>query len=203
MVASINFTQELRAQLYNLNLLYQKHREIYENLLFNFIKENEGEKLQVYHDSKKYKTIGIGFNMDSPTAKKTWQQIFNGFLPFDEVYHGRNITISQSRKIYTYVIANNRTELQYIYYNYWHRLKANELVMIEDLYWNGSSKLVGIRTNFYHNIVNFAITADKKYLEKALTEVKLYSNRENSKGIQNRRNAQYEMGSPISVSKLV
>jgi len=201
MVASINFIQELRAQLYNLNLLHQKHREIYQNLLFNFIKENEGEKLQVYRDSKKNKTIGIGFNMDSPTARKVWQQIFNGFLPFDEVYHGRSITINQSRKIYTYVIANNRAELQYIYYNYWHRLKANELVMIEDLYWNGSSKLVGLRTNFYKYMVNFAITSDKKYLEKALIEVKLYSNRENSKGIQNRRNAQWEMGLPIRAFK--
>jgi len=52
------------------------------------IMQAEGVKDKVYKDTEGYKTIGIGFNMDSPNAKKVWQQA--GIQTnFDDAINGR------------------------------------------------------------------------------------------------------------------
>jgi hypothetical protein len=77
--------------------------------------------------------------------------------------------------------------------------------MIQDLYFNAGSKLVGRQTRFYKNILHYSSTANPMYLQEALIEVKERSNREKitnprlARGIQNRRNVQATMGDSLSI----
>ncbi len=133
--------------------------------------------------------------MDNSGAKNMWYKIFQNSLSFDQVYAGRQkITIKQSRMIYDCKIITNRRELKNTYSNYWDKLRANEMLMIEDLYWNGGNMLVGITTKFFNHIMLYLQTSELKYLALALSEVKERSNKEKNLGIQNRRNVQCEIG---------
>ena len=186
---------DLRNRLYQLNLADREHLKLYEDLLFLFIRSNEGERLSVYRDIKGYKTISIGYNMDTYKSKEVWQQIFANQVSFDAVYNGKAaITAQQSRKLYEYKIRLNRLELEVIYSNFWCKFKANERLMIEDLYWNGGNKLAGKATRFFCYITKYASTKKLEFLLEALTEIKERSNKEKIKGIQNRRNLQSEIG---------
>lgn len=188
----------LRNKLYTLDLLNRTHLKTYEELLFLFIKNHEGERLSVYQDIKGNKTISVGYNMDALGAKEIWQQVFANQLSFDKVYSGTlTITKQQSRKLYKYKVRLNRKELKVIYSNSWHQFKANERLMIEDLYWNGGNKLVGKATKFFKLITKYVETKKHDLLTEALTEIKERSNREKIKGIQNRRNAQSEIGNSL------
>ncbi|WP_341793266.1 MULTISPECIES: hypothetical protein [unclassified Rickettsia] len=199
MVADIRFVRELKIRLHKLNLNLPADKETYELILLSFIKANEGERLYVYLDIKKNHTIGIGFNMDSPYAERIWQEIFGYAISFYRVKEGKQpITKEQSRLLFSYVKTSNRLELITLYQVAWHRLKANEQAMIEDLYWNGGGKLVGKKTNFYKNIILYITSSELKYLKTALLEVRENSNPERNRGIQNRRNIQAEMGEPYN-----
>lgn len=195
MVVSIKFAVELRDKLYGLNLSDPKYLQFYQEMVFTFIKGNENEILQVYKDIKGYNTIGIGFNMDNPRAKIVWQTIFQGSLSFDKVYNGdKAITIQQSRMIYDCKSAVNRLELKNIYGKSWDKLKPNEMLMIEDLYWNGGNKLVGKYTKFFKYMILYTESSRLKYLIQGLIEVRENSNKERIRGVQNRRNVQSEIG---------
>lgn len=188
----------LRNKLYRLDLSNIAHLKTYEELLFLFIKNHEGEKLSVYLDIKGNRTISVGYNMDALGAKGVWQQIFADQLSFDKVYNGTlAITKQQSRKLYEHKIRLNRKELKVIYGNSWHQFKANERLMIEDLYWNGGNRLVGKTTKFFKFITGYVETKQDKLLVEALTEIKERSNKERIKGIQNRRNVQSEIGNSL------
>ncbi len=195
MVVSIKFAAELRDKLHGLNLFKPEHLQFYQEMALAFIKGNENEILQIYKDIKGNKTIGIGFNMDNPEARIVWQAIFQGLISFDKVYNGQQtITTEQSRMIYDYKSATNRIELKNIYGKFWDKLKPNEMLMIEDLYWNGGNKLVGKFTKFFQHMVLYAESSKLKYLEQGLIEVREGSNKEKIRGIQNRRNVQSEIG---------
>ncbi|UCM86214.1 MAG: hypothetical protein LF885_03075 [Rickettsia endosymbiont of Culicoides impunctatus] len=195
MVVSIKFAAELRNKLHGLNLSNPQHLQFYQEMVFVFIKGNENEILQIYKDIKGNKTIGIGFNMDNPKAKIVWQAIFQGLISFDKVYNGQQtITTQQSRMIYDYKSAVNRIELKNIYGKSWDKLKPNEMLMIEYLYWNGGNKLVGKFTKFFQHMVLYAESSKLKYIEQGLIEVREGSNKEKIRGIQNRRNVQSEIG---------
>ncbi|MCC8372413.1 MAG: hypothetical protein LN568_06810 [Rickettsia endosymbiont of Pseudomimeciton antennatum] len=195
MVVSIKFAAELRNKLHGLNLSNPQHLKFYQEMSFIFIKGNENEILQIYKDIKGNKTVGIGFNMDNPKARIVWQAIFQGLISFDKVYNGeQTITTQQSRMIYDYKSAVNRTELKNIYGKSWDRLKPNEMLMIEDLYWNGGNKLVGKFTKFFKHMVLYTESSKLKYLAQVLIEVREGSNKERVRGIQNRRNVQSEIG---------
>lgn len=195
MVVSIKFAAELRDKLHGLNLFKPEHLQFYQEMALAFIKGNENEILQIYKDIKGNKTIGIGFNMDNPEARIVWQAIFQGLISFDKVYNGQQtITTEQSRMIYDYKSAANRIELKNIYGKSWNKLKPNERLMIEDLYWNGGNKLVGKFTKFFQHMRLYAESSKLKYLEQGLIEVREGSNKEKIRGIQNRRNVQSEIG---------
>ncbi|WP_341748798.1 hypothetical protein [Candidatus Tisiphia endosymbiont of Sialis lutaria] len=195
MVVSIKFAAELRDKLHGLNLFKPEHLQFYQEMALAFIKGNENEILQIYKDIKGNKTIGIGFNMDNPEARIVWQAIFQGLISFDKVYNGQQtITTEQSRMIYDYKSATNRIELKNIYGKSWDKLKPNERLMIEDLYWNGGNKLVGKFTKFFQHMRLYAESSKLKYLEQGLIEVREGSNKEKIRGIQNRRNVQSEIG---------
>ncbi|MFP3017810.1 MAG: hypothetical protein ACEY3E_02650 [Candidatus Tisiphia sp.] len=142
--------------------------------------------------------------MDNPRAKIVWQTIFQGSLSFDKVYNGdKAITIQQSRMIYDCKSAVNRLALKNIYGKSWDKLKPNEMLMIEDLYWNGGNKLVGKYTKFFKHMILYTESSRLKYLTQGLIEVRENSNKEKIRGIQNRRNVQSEIGDSSKCSALV
>jgi lysozyme len=51
------------------------------------IQSDEGKRLTAYTDTTGNKTVGIGFNMDSPNAKRVWQKA-GMQSSFDDVYAG-------------------------------------------------------------------------------------------------------------------
>jgi GH24 family phage-related lysozyme (muramidase) len=70
--------------------------EAYDQHIFNFISQNEGSRLLAYDDKtgdpvtagpvQGKVTVGVGFNMDKPGARKTIESMG---LNFDDVYSGR------------------------------------------------------------------------------------------------------------------
>ena len=116
MVASIKFSEETRDRTHNLDLDDENHLEIYENELYSYIKENElinGKMdLKIYHDSVGKRTIGIGFNMDDPSAKTFWKDAFGDSLSFDDARLKKiPITEEQARQLFAHVVNTNKTYL--------------------------------------------------------------------------------------------
>lgn len=58
---------------------------------------DEGERLKVYKDTKKIDTIGVGFNLEEPANRATFQRV-TGFS-VEEARAGRAITRAQSRAL--------------------------------------------------------------------------------------------------------
>lgn len=58
---------------------------------------DEGERLKVYKDTKKIDTIGVGFNLEEPANRATFQRV-TGFS-VEEARAGRTITRAQSRAL--------------------------------------------------------------------------------------------------------
>jgi GH24 family phage-related lysozyme (muramidase) len=210
MAISLLRTEEIRDILYNLNLQDGEHNEIYEYLSFEFISHNEEPggipALTAYDDGKGYSTIGYGFNMDSVSARIIWEEAIGCSVSFTKAKNKEvGITKEQAFDLYLSVKMRNTRELQNIYANSWEKLKPNEKLMIQDLYFNAGSKLVGRQTRFYKNILHYSSTANPMYLQEALIEVKERSNREKitnprlARGIQNRRNVQATMGDSLSI----
>ena len=88
-------TVQMRNKIHKLSPdCFVEDRTHYEKLRFEYIKASEGLRTKSYKDSLGYVTVGVGFNMDSPNAKKTWAVAFEHVKKapcFDGVYIGKNI----------------------------------------------------------------------------------------------------------------
>lgn len=205
MPISLSRTKEIREIIYDLNLNNLMDRRVYDPLTFEFISQNEASGgvpiLQVYDDGKGYATIGYGFNMDTAGSRTVWSEALGQKIPFDRTKRGEiGITIEQAFMLYSRSRMINLKELNGIYGSAWKLLRANEKLMIEDLYFNAGNKLVGRQTRFYKNIINYTETSNIGHLKEAIVEVRERSNLERisnpalALGIQNRRNVQAAMG---------
>lgn len=205
-----DWVRAARDRLHNLDLSITEHKEIYESHLRTHIMFNEitwyTDKQQVpskpnipcavYNDTAypPRKTIGIGFNMDDPAARRDWKNVFGDKLSFDYVYDEdskNTITNSQALKLLDYQINKFRTQLQHFFGRDWDSFTPNEKVTIESLYFNshtlvrhydGKSKYWD--TNFSRNLRNYIKTSNSKYLKQAINEVKYKSNKRKKVGVQ-------------------
>jgi|GEM_PF-3341874 len=213
MVMDVRYAADLRDRLHNRDLSKSEDMKVYEKYLRQAICINElhvgtDEKTGyptdegkieelAYFDNAKIprKTIGIGFNMDAPEAKKYWNDAFKGSLNFQEYYDGkRRMTREQANTLLDTVIKSKRSELESNsqYGKILHLLRPNERLVIEEAYYNGP-KLVAAGTNFHKFIHNYVQTRDASYLKQAVFEIEKRSNPSNDKGTQNRRNAQAKL----------
>ena len=110
----------------------------------------------------------------------------------------KKITISKNQALILFDVSikERRKEIK-IYYDI-DKLKLNELLAVEDLYYCGP-KLAGENTNFRQLMNLYTKTSDPEYLEEAVFEVLHRSNKNKEEGQQNRRNAQAEMLNSLKV----
>lgn len=212
MAVSVKTTSKIRDRIRNLDPDHiPKHRKIYEDERYKYLKVNEGEDKKVYRDTSKDEniTVGIGFNMDRPSARAEWNGVF-GFnekgeenISFDDVYQGkRELTDGEIRRLFDYSISIREKRLRRgVYREIWPRLGPNERLAIEDIFYNGektirgpgrtrSGKPIGA-TNFYSHIKRYAETGDVRALKRAVYEVEHRSNKNGD--LKSRRDTEGEM----------
>jgi len=155
---------------------------------FDFIDSDKYKKFQLpikpiidnkaYKDNKKLITVGIGFNMDRPKAARAeWEAALGNEetpVSFDDVRNKKKtITDEQAYKLFDYSIKIRENELRRKFGSDWDLLKPNEKITITSMYYN-ASVLIGPKITSH--IKQYIKTQDKKYLEKAFSEVKYQSN---------------------------
>lgn len=184
---------EMRNRLFDLDPSCPEDCQEYNDLLYSFISLNEGSRSQAYFDTVGKVTVGIGFNMDTTSARSEWEQAFGGAVSFDAVY-SRSYSLAESeiRKLFDVSISTRRQQVKKIYTEVWEFLPCNIRVGIEDAYFNAPS-LVSSKTHFYAHICNYVRTGDENHLDKAIYEMKDNSNPTHCHGLQNRRDKQAEM----------
>lgn len=207
MTATEEWASDARDRIHNLDMSLEAHREKYNQIAEEFIMQNEivytndGKPLfneQVrrgeYDNAKPPRfTIGIGFNMDRIEARQEWNEVFNGEINFDKTKMRKTrLTNDQIMKLFRYIRQTRLSEIKKIYKEHWHKLKPNEMLAIEDAYFN-SPKLVKGSTNFAANIKLYVETSNTEYLKRAIYEIKEKSGSSGSEGVKNRRNTQAEM----------
>ncbi len=201
----IKITPEMaRDLLHNLDPKNPEHMEIYETTLYHYMVGREGFEHDAYDDARPTGrnkvscltnilgnvTVGIGFNMDADGGRDAWNSFFKGGVDFDEVYKGKaRLNTIQIDDFFAYNLKLRRAEIYKNYKNIYEKLRLNERLVLEDLYYNGPS-LVYKESAFYKYINTYYNTGDIKYLEKAVYEVRYRSNKTKNKGIQVRRNMQ-------------
>ncbi len=105
------------------------------------IQREEGLRLKSYKDTRGYTTVGYGFNMDNPAARKVWQEA--GIkAPFQAVKRGRQaLTKDEADKLakHSYSIAFNDAKRIYPNFN---KLSENRRQALVNLsYQLGGSRL--------------------------------------------------------------
>ncbi|MCE3232401.1 MAG: hypothetical protein K0R98_658 [Rickettsiaceae bacterium] len=209
MALGIQDTIKVRERIRNLKIdSAVNDRKTYEIERFNYIIAAElspsmGLGNKVIKDSKGRNAVGIGFDMDRPESLTEWQQAFAGYaMPnFNDVRSGKiSLTDDQVRLLFNRSIGARELHLRNVYQSSWAALTPSERLAIEDLNYNGGDGLVGAKTNFRKNIDKYIATkaagdlaAAQRYLDCSLWEVRVNSNKEKSKGLQNRRDSQAEL----------
>jgi hypothetical protein len=209
MAMSTQDTAKMRERLMNLDIdNSQADRASYENERFAYIIAAElspsmGLGNRVIKDSKGRNAVGIGFDMDRPESRAEWIAAFAGHtVPnFDAVRSGQiSLKDDEVRLLFNRSLSARENYLKSIYAATWNSLLPNERLAVEDLNYNGGNGLVGAKTNFKKNLDGYVAAQAKGNLDEAqrcldcsLWEVKVNSNREKSKGLQNRRDSQAEM----------
>jgi hypothetical protein len=201
--------------------------EAYKEIRRKFIGVNEaggtGKGMtHVYPDPSGIPHVGIGFNLGlkgskrETHAREEWAKAFAA-LPkppsFDHVRDGTNNLVQPQIDVLFNASADIREkDLKEVFGKHWDKLKPNERLAVEDLYFNGGDKLVYgspkkdknnnivkdkdgntefyKSTNFYNDIVAYTNTGDPKLLDSALCEIKNHSNHvpeKYRKGLMNRR----------------
>ncbi len=184
---------------HNLNLNDPVEKDIYYSHLYDHIEEFERCEQHVYDDADRFakplsatspvegkRTIGIGFNMDRPEARAEWQQAFGNSISFDAARNGDvELTKEQARNLLVFSVAQRERELGRQYAPHWGKIKANERLVITDMYFQ-SPKLARAGTRYHDNVMNYYKTNDIKYLNAANDEIKYHSNASNLRGITKR-----------------
>lgn len=72
------------------------------------LETKEEPVLTAYPDSKDYVTIGTGYNMDKPGARKEWNTIFDNKLDFDE-YHDAKKSLTKEQAAHLFASTAGET----------------------------------------------------------------------------------------------
>lgn len=188
--------------LHKLNPKYKLDVEIYDELRYSFISQNEGISSSAYDDAtgkpinqenKNYVikgniTIGIGFNMQNQQAKNIWNKAFGEKIDFQSAKKGAvKLNKEEINTLFNYVIKRNQQEIRNYYKKIFDKLPLNELLAIEDLYFN-LPKLVNSESIFHKEMHDYHETQNIKHLDAAIYQVKSCSNLKKIRGLQTRRN---------------
>ncbi|MAK72031.1 MAG: hypothetical protein CMF19_08315 [Idiomarinaceae bacterium] len=150
---------------------------------FEFISDHEGWRNKVYKDTRGFRTIGYGFNLDEPSNRQLYK---NALGKTDEDYNnlrdGKSVLSNSDGRILFEAAAGSAEKLISSRFSDVD-LKGYERLALVSLAYNSPS-LIG------PNLTRHIKAGDKK---AAFDEIKYKSNLRKSKGIQNRRNLEAEM----------
>ncbi len=180
--------KEERLKLYKLDPDNNtEDRKMYKEIRFAWFFEEEGDgskkeginKLtgqkytsgNVYEDSKKRPTVGIGFDMKQDRAINEWNLAFldeNNRPDFDEVSSGkRNLTKQEMIVLFNHSVSSREERLKtYIGQENWQKLKPNERLALESANYNG---VVG--PELKKRIRKYTETGKKEDLDAAFREL--------------------------------
>jgi len=161
---------------------------------FNALSPKECDKLEadslLTNQRPPIVTVGIGLNINRPETRKQYDGLLGQPGLMQDVYEGKkNLTDEQVSLVFKECIHERLVKIREDYGSDWDKLRANERICIHSLYFN-NPRLVNWKSNFRKHIRKYVETNDEKYLRLAVKEVSEKSNPKNSKGIQNRREAE-------------
>lgn len=149
---------------------YAQHRRA-------FIEESEGRRKIVYKDHKGNRTVGIGFNMESDSARAVWKRAFgDGGLDFNKVRSGKvALNDTQIEKLFDASVQDAESLVSNRFSGT--RLTTHQRLALVSMAFNNPN-LIG------ENLTKYVRGGD---LNAAAREILYKSNKNKHKGIANRR----------------
>ncbi len=150
---------------------------------FEFISDHEGWREKVYKDTRGFRTVGYGFNLDEPSNRQLYKNALGKTdEDYDNLRDGKSVLSNSDGRILFEAAAGSAEKLISSQFSDVD-LKGYERLALVSLAYNSPS-LIG------PNLTRHIKAGDKK---AAFDEIKYKSNLRKSKGIQNRRNLEAEM----------
>lgn len=184
---------------------YKMNDEDYKLVRYQFFKLNEKVRSHVYLDSRKNKTVGIGFNMDRGEAKREWDAAFDEVgmeVPFQDVYDGnRDLSDGEIKILFDFSVKTREDELKVMFgKEAWkNKLRYNEKLAIEDIFYNSGYIYLKAGQPLREYLKKYVDTGNKEFLKQAVFEVKnncVDKIKADYTGMQARRDAEAEMLAP-------
>jgi len=155
---------------------------------FEFISEHEGWRSKTYEDTRGFRTVGFGFNLDEPTNRTLYKNVLNKTdEDFEALRNGQTELSNREGRILFEAAAGSAERLISNKFSDTD-LKGYERLSLISLAYN-SPKLIG------PNLTKHIKSGDRK---AAFDEIKFRSNGRKSKGIQNRRDLEAQMFSGMN-----
>lgn len=155
---------------------------------FEFISEHEGWRSKTYEDTRGFRTVGFGFNLDEPTNRTLYKNVLNKTdEDFEALRNGQTELSNREGRVLFEAAAGSAERLISNKFSDTD-LKGYERLSLISLAYNSPS-LIG------PNLTKHIKAGDRK---AAFDEIKFRSNGRKSKGIQNRRDLEAQMFSGMN-----
>jgi lysozyme len=148
----------------------QRVREQRANNFYDMFVLNEGNKPQVYKDSKGNRTIGIGFNLEDAGNRKFLKE---SGIDINELFNGRKLTDRETKTLYNRSLTQAFKDAQSYDPNFAKRPEAVKMTLVDMAFNLGLTKLnkfekmkAGLMNNDYN------VAADEMIDSKWYKQVK-------------------------------
>jgi lysozyme len=134
----------------------QRYRDQRSKNFYDMFVLNEGNKPQVYKDSKGNRTIGIGFNLEDAGNRKFLKQ--EG-IDINELFNGRKLTDRETKTLYNRSLTQAFKDAQSYDPNFAKRPEAVKMALVDMAFNLGLTKLnkfVEMKKGLMNNDYNMA-----------------------------------------------
>ena len=134
----------------------QRYRDQRANNFYDMFVLNEGNKSQVYKDSKGNRTIGIGFNLEDAGNKKFLKE---SGIDINELFNGRKLTDRETKTLYNRSLTQAFKDAQSYDPNFAKRPEAVKMTLVDMAFNLGLTKLnkfVDMKKGLMNNDYNMA-----------------------------------------------
>lgn len=134
----------------------QRYRDQRANNFYDMFVLNEGNKSQVYKDSKGNRTIGIGFNLEDAGNKKFLKE---SGIDINELFNGRKLTDRETKTLYNRSLTQAFKDAQSYDPNFAKRPEAVKMALVDMAFNLGLTKLnkfVDMKRGLMNNDYNMA-----------------------------------------------
>ena len=134
----------------------QRYRDQRSKNFYDMFVLNEGNKPQVYKDSKGNRTIGIGFNLEDAGNKKFLKE---SGIDINELFNGRKLTDRETKTLYNRSLTQAFKDAQSYDPNFAKRPEAVKMTLVDMAFNLGLTKLnkfVDMKKGLMNNDYNVA-----------------------------------------------